>query len=64
MSMAVVDDLLRLSPCDTRFTCVSILANLIRRSNLDLLNSAQMGSFAPRFHDNRSEANRVIIDRS
>ncbi len=64
MSMAVVDDLMRLSPCDTRFTCVSILANLIRRSNLDLLNSAHMGSFAPRFHDNRFEANLVVMDPS
>jgi len=64
MSIAVVDDLMGVSSCDTRFTCVSILAHLIRRNSLDLLNSAHMGSLAPRFHDNRFETNLVVMDRS
>ena len=45
-------------------TCASSLANLIQRDNPDLFNSAHMGSFTPRLHDNCSEANLVVMDRS
>ena len=40
--------------------CVSSLANLIQLHNLDLFNSAHMGSFAPRFHHNRFRVELVF----
>ncbi len=60
MSMVLVDGIVSLQHT---LTCDSSLANLIQRDNLDLFNSAHMGSFAPRFHDNHSEANPAVIDQ-
>lgn len=41
-------------------TCVASLANRIQLDNLDLFNSAHMGKFTPRFHNNRFRVEPVF----
>lgn len=60
MSMVLVDGIVSLLHT---LTSDSSLTYLIQRDDLDLFNFAHMGSFAPRFHDNRSEANPAVIDQ-